>query len=179
MNKKRKIGILLTLAGIGIPLVLFFFKTDDNFLRLARKPTLKMQLHELEGDTLRALLNINVAINGLSVAIKEKEKKGLTDNELTIYEMASYLKKKIDELYSKLGIQLSDNGGIVLPDGGKIAPPPPGFELELQPPQVLIDIPYRYSLGVGVLFLLAGLAFILFSFSLKRKTEETRKPETP
>jgi hypothetical protein len=179
VNKKRKIGILLSLVGIGIPLVLFFFRTDDNFFRLERKPTLRKQLHELEGNTLKAFVNVNVAINGLSVAVKEKEKKGLTDDELTVYEKASYLKTKIDEMYSSLGIRLADSGDIIMPDGSRITPPPPGFELELQPPPVLINIPYRYSVGVGVLFLLAGLAFILFSFSPKGKIEETRKPDAP
>ncbi|MFW6132243.1 MAG: hypothetical protein ACOC5F_06585 [Candidatus Aminicenantaceae bacterium] len=46
MNRKRKVGILLILIGIGIPLVLFFFQNRKGNI-VIMKPKYKTEYHEI------------------------------------------------------------------------------------------------------------------------------------
>ncbi len=77
MNKKRKVGILLILIGIGIPLVLLFFQ-EDGYLGSKRYKQIERELNPKE----------------LEVLEKEIKRRRSSSSEGDLYQ--DYLEKELE-----------------------------------------------------------------------------------
>lgn len=178
MNKKRKIGVLLILIGIGIPLVLFFFQSDGVLFGLKYKRSSKLRpgYLMLEMNTVQEFANCNKALNEMVTLIQKKSV--LITKELEFLEKVSDLKIAIVKLYGHLGVQLSSDGNVTLPDG-TIVTPGDIETLDYRPePDTLLyslDIPYQHSVGLGIFILLVGLGLLLFSLFPQNKLVLTNK----
>ena len=142
MNKKRKVGILLILIGVGIPLVLFFFQ-EDGEIRLGRTI-----IKEVE----RNLTPEEIEIIKRKKELREAEKAKLTKKE--IEDMGYY-----DRWMGYLQIE-----GIIKDEDF----------LKKEKWTVRTErkrlMQYKYTVGIGIVFILVGIGFFIFSFhSLERK----------
>lgn len=141
MNKKRKIGILLILIGVGIPLVLFFFQ-EDGEIRLGRTI-----IKEVERN-----------LTPEEIEFRKRQK------ELIEAEKAKLTKKEIEDmsLYDRWmygGIE-----GIIKDDDflkkEKWTVRTEGKRL----------MPYIYTIGIGIVIILVGIGFFVISLpSLESK----------
>ncbi len=142
MNKKGKIGILLILIGIGIPLVLFFFQ-EDGEIRLGRTI-----IKEVE----RNLTPEEIEFRKRQIELIETEKAKLTKKEkledMSLYDRWMYLEIegiiKDDDFLKKVKWTVRTEGKRLMP--------------------------YKYTVGIGIIVIFVGIGFFVFSFlSLEQK----------
>jgi len=145
MNKKRKFGILLILIGFGIPLVLFFFQ-DDGDLNMGN-PTYKVIERELTSNEIDWFEEKISVITNISSVFE----KWLRDNDrfqdlwFASYDLEENLKESIKK--SRWTIES----------------------------KLILVIPYKYFVGIGVLLIFIGMGMIIFSFFPKVEIKEEKK----
>lgn len=134
MNIKRKIGILLILIGIGIPLVLFFFQ-EEGEIRLGRTI-----IKEVERNLTPEEIEFIKRQKELIEAKVKMTKKEIEDMDL--YDRYTYSKLKgliKDEDFIK------KEKWTVRTEGKRL-------------------MPYKYTVGIGIIVILVGIGFFVFSF---------------
>jgi len=139
MTKQRKIGLLLVLIGIGIPLVLVCFQNEDLEFTL-RSPTYKEVERSLTPDEIKVIKELKNKSLFLQWA------PGIVEEENTLFGEDSYKEKWI--INSK----------------------------------VILRIPYRYFIGIGLILIFVGIGKVILSISSKEKptkkiVEQIRKSE--
>ena len=135
MNKKRKIGILLILIGVGIPLVLFFFQ-EDGEIRLGRTI-----IKEVERN-----------LTPEEIEFRKRQK------ELIEAEKAKLTKKEIEDM------SLYDRwmyGGIegIIKDDDFLKKEK--WTVRTERKRLM---PYKYTVGIGIVVIFVGIGFFAFSF---------------
>jgi len=73
MIKRIKIGIILMLIGIGIPLTLMFFQKDGTLFYF--KTTKQDKLREAEVKTLNSIYDLSKSLADIKSSLKSKDKK--------------------------------------------------------------------------------------------------------
>lgn len=127
--KKRKIGILLVLIGIGIPLVLFFFQ-DDGYIYFGDFRYKEIERKLTPGE-IKALEDIKR--NRMTFSPSAIEQEELLEKYRREFMGEDYYKKEIWSIRSKSRF----------------------------------EIPYQYSIGIGIFLILFGIGMIIFSSSPK------------
>ena len=183
MNRKRKIGILLMLIGIGIPLVTFFFQKDGQVFKVNYERTSKLETLAplFEVRTVLALVEIRKYSKELS-----KRKSIMTVEEYGTTGMYGAVVWNIDQLFSLWSIEQAETGEIIFPDGSRIDPESDvankigTFTTEYNLPKDLrtyaIKIPFRFCAGFGVLLWLTGVGFYIFSLFPQVQKALSSKP---
>lgn len=142
MNKKRKVGILLILIGIGIPLVLLFFQ-EDGEIRLGR---------EVVKEVERNLTPEEIEFIKKQKELIESEKAKLPKIPEG-YELVGYERWKLAQIEAIIKDEdfLKKEKWTVRTEGKRL-------------------MPYKYTVGIGIVFILVGVGFFIFSFlSLEQK----------
>ena len=142
MNKKRKIGILLILIGVGIPLVLFFFQ-EDGEIRLGRTiiKEVERNLTPEEIEIIKRQKELIEALEKVKMTEKEIEDMGL-------YEQYKHLQLK--------GL-IKDEDFIRKEK----------WTVRTERKRLM---PYKYTVGIGIIVIFVGIGFFAFSFlSLEQK----------
>lgn len=131
MIKKRKIGIILILIGIGIPLVLFFFLEDGIVYTIETQKILVRKLSHKEVMTLKSMLNKKIGKTDKKILTTE-EFIGLAAKEELILDLfgKNHFSRERWKIYTRN----------------------------------YLSIPYRKTLGIGILFILIGSCMFIFSF---------------
>lgn len=139
MIKKRKMGILLILIGIGIPLVLAFFQ-DDGKLNLG-SPTYKVIERKLTPTEIEAIEEKMAAEGAWRKALDNK--KVLTEDKYYIRWMLALkpIDKKLKENVNK--------------------------EIWVINSKVRFVIPFKFFVGIGIILILSGIGMLIFSFFSK------------
>lgn len=141
MNKKRRIGILLILIGVGIPLVLFFFQ-EDGEIRLGRDVVKEVE---------RNLTPEEIEFRKRQKELIEAEKAKLTKKE--IEDMGYYDRWMYPLLEGTIKDEdfLKKEKWTVRTEGKRL-------------------MPYKYTVGIGIVVILVGIGFFVFSIlSLEQK----------
>jgi hypothetical protein len=146
MTKKRKIGILLILIGVGIPLVLFFFQ-HRGYLYFGN-PTYKLIERKLTPDEIEILNKKALAANAWFRKLEKKES----------------LEK--NEYFLKYKLAFDESNRIQSDNVSKLA-----WTIEYK---LTLVIPYKNSIGIGIFLIFIGVGIIIFSFLPKEKTEEIK-----
>jgi len=151
MTKKRKVGILLILIGIGIPSVLFFFLDDYYYLNLG-SPTYKVIERKLTPTEIEAIEE--------KMATKEAWRKELSN------KIARNPKALTEDIRNDIRLMLA------LPPIDKKLKENVNKEIWVINSKVSFVIPFKYFVGLGVALILIGIGFFLFSFFPKAHMEE-------
>jgi hypothetical protein len=173
MIKRIRIGVVLMLIGIGIPLVLVFFQKDGELFNI--KITKYDKLREAEVKTLNSFYDLSKLYEKeVSIAFGDKPPAVLSTSQMeasqTFWALSGTF-KEIEDLLRKAEIP---NTGRIDKQGGKVIPPlPPGFVLDnpdglgkfvlLAPVKYTAGIPFNYSIGVGLIFFITGIGFVILS----------------
>ncbi|MDD1778090.1 MAG: hypothetical protein LUQ65_07955 [Candidatus Helarchaeota archaeon] len=185
MLKKIKIGIIFMLVGIGIPSALMFFQKDGELFNL--KIAKQDKLREAEVKTLNSLYNLSKSLDETEPTLTTEE---VFDKKKPFEFYESLLKKKIDKVNNEIKALMKEAefpmiGRMV---GKETVPPPPqDFVIEsperlgkfvyLTPINITIGIPFRYSVGVGLIFFLTGIGFVALPLIGKKQREQQKKEE--
>ena len=153
MNKKLKIGIFLILFGIGMPLVLFFFQEDGTMFTITRTTT------AIKNPTKDKTAELEQKIGEI------------VDVVTRIYEKYVTPKQRAEEIPDlDVFLEGHHNGGKIYKISAELKNL---FETGkwTETTNERIDIPFRHFVGLGVLFMLLGIGFIVFSFSYFSKSK--------
>jgi len=169
MIKRIKIGVVLMLIGIGIPLVLAFFQKDGEIFKLTIEKHDK--LREAEVKALNSLYDISTSYKLFADDIL----KIITDKQFEGYLNVRNLVAKLDKANELIEdvlrkAEIPNVGRIDIDKGSGKAKviPPPGFVLDnpfvlLAPVKYSAGIPFNYSIGVGLIFFITGIGFVILS----------------
>ena len=142
MNRKRKIGILLVLIGIGIPSVLYFFQDNGVLFTIHR---IKI-IEKVKTEYINTLLG--------TIPWTKEERKRLS--EMPEKESYPLLVKLAEQDMQAIVMQRLMVKALAF------------FQEDLEIVTVTtrkdIPIPYRQFIGVGILIALIGLGMFIFSF---------------
>lgn len=147
MNKKRKFGILLILIGFGIPLVLLFFQ-DNGDLNIGN-PTYKVIERKLTPTEIETIEEKIAARNSWLKNLENKET--LEKNEYYIRFNLAVV--RLDEMQS---VKINKSAWTIKS-------------------KLILVIPYKYFVGIGILLIFIGMGMVIFSFFPKDKIEEEKK----
>ena len=190
--KKIKVGLVLLLVGIGIPLTLMFFQTDGELFKLTIEKQDK--LREAEVETLNGLVDINRLLNALdSPPVKQYAEKVM--NEMKADKDSSLYNGWVIALYSGVSIdQVKDSiqsllNKAFIPNTGRILDYTTVKSTEVDklreqyhigrfimdtPTDIKVGIPYKYSIGLGTIIFLVGFGLVLVA-TVDRQTSKIRK----
>ena len=152
MIKRLKVGIILMLIGIGIPLVLLFFQKDGDLFKIATRKT--DALKQIGLNVMRSTSNLLDGFKEFEFEVIPDQKKSTTFMEYVDREL---LKKEIERLQKRIFAARHD-----------------AFLLEkeiYETSELNIHVPYKYSIGLGVLLFMIGIGIIITTIAgRKRRT---------
>lgn len=153
------------LIGIGIPCVLMFFEQDGKLFNLTIER--KDELSQAEVDTINSIYDLSEGIKDIDMETLKNTavKGGLKFVDFVRIETIDYeleqLKKNIDALKYKA-------------DGFHVEGPKGKFGKVVYQTPILIGIriPFRYSIGIGVVIFIIGTGLIIVSLiGMKGRTQ--------
>ncbi len=160
--KKLKLGILLMLIGIGIPLTLIFFQEEGELFKL--KIETHDKVREAEIKTLNSIVNLSKIYIKAKSLWDEVHFPAGTIVPKDIIDTWAYLELMSDEFEKALTeVQAIFIEGSI----PNLKQTQDKFEISF-PVEYRVGIPYKYSLGVGTIMFLIGLSFIVLWFVDKR-----------
>lgn len=137
MNRKRKIGILLILIGVGVPIVLYFFQ-EDGEIRLGKSiiKEVERNLTPEEIEFVKLEKNLQEKLRKMKISEKERGEEE---------QFEKYMKSK---------------GAVKKEDYMKKEK----WTIRTEAKRIM---PYKYTIGIGLIFILVGIGMFIFSFPLK------------
>lgn len=156
MIKRIKIGIILMLVGIGIPLTLMFFQKNGTLFYFKVKE--KDKLREAEVKTLNSIYDLSKWLADANSSLESYiDKLGRVELErfLNLISMA----EKIDKVNKDINILLNETGipRKKLPSG-QLEEFVYWTEVERS-----TGIPFNYSIGIGLIFFITGIGIVIVS----------------
>jgi len=147
MKRQIKTGLLIIVIGIGIPIVTFFFQTEDLVFNLG-SPTYKEIERTLTPDEIKALEEDRA---GRLERMREGERKA--KNEYMGKEKAKYIRWMIETYEAEHALFGEDYYK----------------EKWLVKSKAKLVIPYKYFLGIGFILIFIGIGKIVLSIPSREK----------
>lgn len=167
MNRRKIIGILLILIGLGFPLVLYFFQDDGVMFIIKTHKQIQRNLNPDEVNALQRITELKKELSDIDPAF-----------EFTYFEpdAGPYKNGRKYHKTPKGDVPFDEFAKMVVEyetafiASIKTAYAANHFENEAWniDTRKQIDIPYRQIVGIGVFLVLTGLGFLIFSILPKK-----------
>lgn len=166
MRIRKKVGILLILIGIGIPIVLYFFQDDGMMWTIKTHKQIQRNLDPDEVNALREISFIKKEIAKIEPYYDIPYIKPELNKEFN----GEWIRSIGDEEFGK-SISFKEYANKIIQyetkftEAIKTAYANDHFVNEAWDIDIRkqIDIPYRQVVGIGVFLVLAGIGFLIFS----------------
>jgi hypothetical protein len=174
LNKRKKVGVLLCLSGIGIPIVIYFFQVDEVIYTIKIHKVIERKLSKDEINSLYEISRLKKELETLMPDYMDQITTKIAEKDWWWEKLPKEGKEaapKPDLSFEEF-LQLAVTYESKLIGAIKAAYAVNNFEKEAWNVDSIkmLEIPYRQIVGVGVLFVFIGMGFIIFSFFKKQKT---------